>query len=230
MPLPGHPPLCPHPLPIAVDLKIRIPGGGTIQVPAVGLPHPGDQVAKLLGILSAALAPLMPLFDLVDAMMTIVKVFKAVATLSPLSITLALGDLILIIDRLKLLLPQVSVPALLVDVLVTLRVYVDDLVLQLEALVAQQLRIQAAEEKAALFVELQAHVTCARVTVEASFASMKSGAAPVNRLLRVVNLVAAAAGLPAVPAIDFSVDPAGALAPLRSLSVTLKSLESAIPV
>lgn len=229
MPLPGHPAGCPHPFPVVIDLKIRMPGGATIQVPAPVLPSPGEQSAKLLGTLSAALAPLMPLFDIVDALTGAVKVFSAVKTLNPPAIGNALVDFVITVDRLKLLLPQVSAVLLVKDLLIALRVYVEDLVVQLEALVVVEARIAAVEAQAQTFVGLEAHVTCARATLTATFASVKQGGAPVARILRVVNLVAALGGLPAVPPLEFGVDASASLPPLRALAEVLQTLENALP-
>lgn len=230
MPVPGHPPkTCPHPLPSADDLRVRFPGGATLQIPSTPLPNPGDQVAKLLGLVNAALAPLMPILDLVDAMLAAAKVFDAVKSLNPVKIAEALVDLLKIVDRLKTLIPPVSAPFLVKDVVRAIRIYVADIVSQLELIVAQQSRIQIAQEKAATVPELAQHVACAQATVDVTFSSMKTAAAPVNRLLRVVNLLCEMAGLPKVPGLDFGADPAAAVAPLQTLVAALQTLEDAIP-
>ncbi len=230
MPIPGHPPAtCPHPFAPVDDLKVRFPGGSTLQIPGTPLPGAGDQVAKLLGLVSAALAPLMPILDLVDTILSIVKVFEAVKGLNPKAIGDALVDLMKFVDKLKQLLPPVAAPLLVKDVVRAVRLYVDDVRQQLEALVAQQSRIQLAQEKAQTFPELQSHVVCTQATVDALFASMKTGGAPVNRILRLVNLIGAIAGLPAVPALDFGADPAASVAPLVTAVAALRAIEDAIP-
>lgn len=229
MPLPGHPVSCPHPIPTVEDLKIRFPGGTTLQIPAAPLANPGDEVARLLGLLSAAFAPLMPLLDIVDAFLTVVKVFEAVKSLNPISIGNALVDLVKQVDKLRSLLPPVAGPALVKDIVHAVRLYVEDMARQLAALEAQQARILLVAERAVESPSLTPHVVCAQATVDVSFASMKQGAAPVNRIVRLVNLVGAIAGLPALPSLELGANPAAARQALQTLAEALLTLESAIP-
>lgn len=230
MALPGHPPAtCPHPLPVVDDLKIRFPGGATIQAPTTTLPDPGDVAAKLLSAVNSALAPLMPLFDIVDAVLGVVKVFEAVKSLNPIAIGSALADFVKLVDKLKQLLPPLSVPLLVKDLVRALRIYVESVRDQVVAIVAQQAKIAVAKEKAATTPALGASVLCAETTTTALYASMKTNAGPVNRLLRVVNLLGSVAGLGEIPGLELAANPADAVLPLTDLVSKLRGIESAIP-
>lgn len=210
---------------------IRFPGG-------VGLEVIGESLRAapklLLGKLNTALTPLIPLFNIIDALLAVAQVFEAVKSLNPLTIALELVKLVKKLDKLLALIPQVSVPLMIVD---TIDALIDFLVVfrgELAALVATKLGIDVSAARGAELGGvggLDIALGCAQSNLDAAFLELKTGAAPVNRLVGVLNLVGGIVGLPEVPALDdLGPDASAALVPVDALIEALRQVRGAIPV
>lgn len=237
MALPAVGDVCVHAA-LAVDVQIRFPGGITLQVPAVGIPKIGEQVAKLLAQFNAAIAPFMPVLNVVDALLSAAKVFDAVKSLNPIKIGATLVDFLAIVDKLTALLPPVAFPAFIKDLVNVILLFVIDVQAQLTAVLAAQERIGVSTAKVAaltaageldLAAQLNVAVSCAALDVDIAVSAIQANAMPVNRIIGLVSLLCGILGLPELPSITVGVDVSASISALDVLVSALRVIEAGIP-
>jgi len=239
MPLPDLETLCVELTVTPQQLSVTFPGGATLasELPNLGIPDPLQLAKQLMAQANAALAPLAPVFNLIDVALALFNAVKAIpdaiSHLDPSKITDALPELAEKAGKLLPLVPQLSVPLMIVGLIDTLLAFLGGLAGQLRALINQQVRIQAAENRAAELgnAQLQTVVDCSKHHVAAQLQSLSESVAPVNRLIALVNVFSRLAGLGPLP--DFSglgSDAAAALQPLEDTVQALQQIRAAIPV
>lgn len=135
--------------------------------------------------------------------------------------------------RVAALVPQLSVPLMILGLIDTLLAFLGGLAGQLRAIIGQQMRIQRAETRAAELgnAQLQAVADCSKHHVTAQLQRLAESVAPVNRLIALINVFAQLVGLGPLP--DLSNLGTDAAVALRGLDDTLKALQeirAAIPV
>jgi hypothetical protein len=173
------------------------------------LPLPGGiemERIHLMEIVQPALAPLVPVFEIVD---TVVAVFKAIKAIpdalgpppDPTKLGSAIPELAEKVDKLLRLLPQVSVPIIvvrLVDLLIETLTQARDQLAQLEA---QDVRIATTVNRATLLGDggLLAIAECARGNVRQEAANVGKQLASLGRLIGTLNLLMGLIGGPTVP-------------------------------
>jgi hypothetical protein len=94
---------------------------------------------NIIGQLQPALAPLVPLFNILDAVLAVIEVLKAVASLNPVTIANALIDAAEKFAKLLRLIPQLSIPFMILDI-------IDALIYELTRLRNQLVRLQTEVE------------------------------------------------------------------------------------
>jgi hypothetical protein len=154
-----------------------------------------------MGQLSSAIAPLVPIFDIVGAVISVKDFAQAVVT-NPFSAGDAIGDLLERVDKLAQLVPQLSVPFLIVDSINALIAYATGLDSELAALERQESNIRTARELAGVGGNdaLGPIVDCAEDQLYAHFENLKGGAGPADLLIKTLNiLVAMVPGCPPIP-------------------------------
>lgn len=236
-------PNCPPPPALPPVQEIPLPGGAVLsQVLAAGsdIPNALDAATSLLAQAGPALAPFVPVFDLLDTVLALVACVEAVPdslapTPDPTKLAGPLAALAETTGKLAGLVPQLSVPRLLLGLLDTLIAYLEGLTQQLEALIAQQTRIADAAARAqALGDASLAHIaTCAGDHARAQLQAMAAALAPMDRLVGSLNLFLGLLGLPAAPnlgSLISSDDPAEALEPIAQAAAALQSLRDMVPV
>jgi hypothetical protein len=220
-------------------LSVIVPGGASLdpELPDLGPADPMRLAKQLLGQANAALAPLGPLFDLVDVGLALVEAVKAIpdaiSHLDPGKITDALPELGKKAGKLAPLVPQLSVPLMVVGLIDTLLAFLEGLVVELRALINQQVRIQRAVDRAASLgsAQLQAVADCSKHHVDAQLQSLSESLAPVNRFIALLNVLGQLAGLGPLPTLsDLGADPAAALQPIADAAALLRQFRAAIPV
>lgn len=237
MPLPDPHSVC---FELQVDLEllqlhIDLPGGAKLSLPQLRVPDAGDVTGKLLVQANAALAPLVPVFRIIDVVIALGEFASAVpgVVFSPGKLVDALTKLLVKISVVGSLIPQLAIPRTLKSIIGALVAYLSAIRAQLQALIDQQAKIEAAAELAVQLGSghLQVSVECARVSLDAQLDAINEGLAPLNELLGLVNLIGGLAGLPKVPtAISFGNDAEAALAPLDAAINALRTLQAAIPI
>ncbi len=239
MPLPDLQSLCVELTVAPQQLSVTFPGGATLapELPDLGIPDPLQLAKQLLAQANTALAPLAPVFSVIDVALALFNAVKAIpdaiSHLDPSKITDALPDLAHKVGKLAPLVPQLSVPLMIVGLIDTLLAFLGGLAGQLRALVDQQVRIQKAENRAAELgnAQLQAVADCSKHHVAAQLQSLSESVAPVNRLIVLVNVFAQLAGLGPLPDLSsLGSDAAAALQPLEDTVKALQQIRAAIPV
>ncbi|NUP12875.1 MAG: hypothetical protein HOW73_43100 [Polyangiaceae bacterium] len=209
------------------ELCVQLPGGATLCATA-GFEY-GDPLAivqGMLGQINAALTPLSPFFntlEFVTAVGDFVKgVPEALLTLNPEPLVTPIVDIGKAVGKLAALVPQMSVPLLIVSILDVVVVGLLGLRSEMMAMMAQQQKLAAAAARASALgnVHLQVIVDCATENLDAQMQNTNASLAPLNRLVGLLNALLELAGLPclqtmsigseigqaALDAIDFILD------------------------
>lgn len=239
MPIPDLTSICVELTVHPQSLSVTFPGGASIdaQLPEVGVPDPMELSKQLLAQANAALAPLGPVFNLIDVALALFNAVKAIpdaiSRLDPSKITEVLPDLTNKTARIAALVPQLSVPLMILGLIDALLVFLGGLAGQLRAIIDQQVRIQNAENRAAELgnAQLQAVVDCSKHHVSAQLQSLAESVAPVNRIIALINVFAQLAGLGPLPDMSsLGTDAAAALRRLDETVTALQEIRAAIPV
>lgn len=240
MPLPDLSTVCVT-LPVTKqDLSVTFPGGAevSVQLPTVGVPDPSELSKQLMAQANAALAPLVPLFNVIDVVLALFKCVKAIPDAlgpppNPAKLAESIPELAAKANKLLKLIPQLSVPLMIVGLIDVLLMFLVGLRGQLQAIINAQVRVAQAATRAAELgnASLQRVVDNASANLAAQMKNVAEGAAPVNRLIAVINLFLELVGLPKLPDLsDLGSDAQAALAPLDAVVRQLQAARAAIPV
>jgi hypothetical protein len=223
--------------------EIVFPGGAALsQVLAAGsrIPTGLDAATNLLAQASPAMAPLMPMFNIVDGVLTLVECMQAVPDAlgpppDPAKMAEALSRLIEKLPKLLDLVPQLAAPRMVIGMLDTLIDFLEGLRDQIEAILLQAERTQAARAKAEELSDANLlHIAgCAEGHAQAQLQAMADALAPMNALVSALNLFLGLLGLPEVPAFDGLIDsanPEAGFATIDALVDTLRSIRDAVPL
>ena len=240
MPLPNLSTVCVELEVGSQDLHVTFPGGAELaaQLPTAGIPDPGQLAKQLLAQANAALAPVVPLFNVLDVVLALFECVQAIPDAlgpppDPSKLASCLPDLVEKASKLLQLVPQLSVPLLVVGLIDTLIALLEGVRRRLEAIVAAQARLVDAATRAAELgnAQLQTVIDCASGNLAAELKNQGEGMAPINRLLAAINLLMELAGLPALPPLtDLGTDAGAALLVLDALVAQLEAARGAIPV
>lgn len=183
-------------------LCVRFPGGAPICANVPTLNPPNLQLARaVMGQANAAMAPLQPIFDIIGAITAVKDLVEALVA-DPFDIADVAQELGERVDRLATLVPQLSVPAMALDIVDALLTYMEGVAESLAALAAQENRIQAAvavAESQNLDVLRQA-AGCASTQLNAYFAGIKASNAPIDDLIELLNgFLGQVPGAPEIP-------------------------------
>lgn len=239
MPLPNLSNVCVEIKAAPQSLSLTFPGGAemNVQLPDPGIPDPMQLAKQLMAQANAAMAPLVPVFNIIDTVIALFKAVKAVpdaiTSLNPGKIIETIPDVTKKASKLLKLVPQLSVPLMIVGLVDVLLMFLDGVTGQLKALIQQQVRIQQAATRAAELgnTQLQVVVDCANANVGAQMQNLAEGAAPVNRLIALINIFMELIGLPKLPDLsNLGSDAAAALKPIEDMVKLLKDIRATIPV
>ena len=218
------------------ELCIRFPGGASVCASPQGLvaPPPDELAQILMGQASSALAPLQPIFNLINALVSVKDFAEAVPALlyDPSELVEATQNLIENVTALANILPPLSVPVLVVDLITVLLRYLEGTVEKLEALIEQQAKIESARITAVEngLTELLANVDCAEQQVDELLENLQTGSGPIGSLIVTINSLGALAGLPEISFGDLSGDASETLDQISGLVATLTAIRDAIPI
>lgn len=223
--------------------EITFPGGATLsQVLAAGseIPDPLDMVTNLLAQANSALAPLVPVFNIIDVVIALFDCVKAIPDSlgpppDPTAIAKCIPDLAEKAAKLLKLIPQLSVPLLVVGIIDCIIDFLKGIKQQLQAIIDQLIEIANAATKAAELgdANLQLVVDCANENIGIQLQAMNDSLGPINKLIAVLNIFLGLIGLPEVPELGSlleSGDPEQALQPLDDVVKLLTDIRNAVPV
>lgn len=191
-------------------LCVRFPGGSTVCA-QVGFDSgdPGAILRSLFAELNSALSPLAPFFIVLDVIAAMVNCIKAIPDClgpppNPEKLIKCLPDLLKKLAALLELLPQLSIPVLVHDLIDVVIVGLMALRNELAAMITQAQRIAAAATRAADTgnIQLNLAVNCANGNLSALFANKQIGMQPLNRLIGIINFLLGLAQLPTIPSLD----------------------------
>jgi hypothetical protein len=217
------------------QLRVVLPGGMVIQGSTPGLGSSPLEVARAaISAANGALAPLGPIFALLDVLMAVIDFAKSVPKVvsQPWEVTSALIDLVKKGAALASLVPQLSVPIMvlgIIDVIIAFLTGIQHEVGKLVLLEAKKNQVAVLVGDVPALGPIVAGVEAQIAARRSQVACAMGDAAP---LLSVVSKLMKLIGLPPV---ELSGDPsAGALEDLASLLDTLvgvlTQIRSTIPV
>jgi hypothetical protein len=187
-------PICIEIPPLDDPFKLTLPGG--IEIERI----------DLLDIVQPALAPLVPLFNIVDTIVALFNCLKAIPDAlgpppDPTALAACLPELAKKISDLLRLLPQLSLPYLVKQLL---ELIIDTLCKvrnQLVHLQRQMTQILRAVDRATQLDDagLMAITVCAQANVAQEAANVGKMLASLGKLIGLVNLFLGMIGLPTVP-------------------------------
>lgn len=221
--------------PPAPPLKVTLPGGLSVQGMTDGIGQGAlEQARSLLGKANAAMAPLGPIFTVIEILMLVKKFIEAVpgVVTNPGKVVSVGNDVVKAMGKLVRLLPQASVPLMVLDLVDALLGLMDGVLAELSALATQAERIQAARAAALDLPDLEAILDLAQGQVQAQQANLGTALANVGAVVELVNTVAGL--VPGLPKIPLEVNAGEELADMvRSLQravQVLKTVRGKIPV
>jgi hypothetical protein len=187
----------------------------------------------LLAQANSALAPLAPIFKLLDFAMIVVELVQKIPTviLDPTELLELITKLVQSGSKLISLLPPMTIPTLAVQLLDVLIAYLEGVIAELNALVALQAKIAAAQAQAVQYPQLTIVIDAANANVAVHMDAMSKGLGPVGSLINLANLLMQLVGLPAAPSLtSIGSDPAGALVAMQTSVDALRAVRRAIPL
>ena len=237
MPLPPVTELCP-PIPASPGtIRIRLPGGAIVTAQP---PTPNADLTAImnqaLAAAQPALAPLQPVFSVIDAALSIFEAVKsvpeAITKLSPKPIINAISDAAKKVGKLLSLVPQLSVPIMILDLIDIIIQVMNSAIAQLEFILVQQTK--AAESRTrATDLGLQTLldvVDCVEEQIEQHQSNLGSMFSTVNDLIEVMNLLLGLIGVDPIPTIGaVDADASDAIDNLRDAIDLLENIRDLIP-
>lgn len=221
--------------PVCTQLRVSLPGGLAVQgaVPQIGA-SPLEAARATIGSLNSAMAPLGPVFSILDAVLAIVKFAQSVpgVVLRPDKVVAALVDVVRKASKLASLIPQLSVPLMVlgcIDVLIAFLTGISEEVSAIAGLEAKASELAAIAEEVEAMGPIATGIAAQATARRAQVSCAMGDAQP---LLGIINVFCELVGL---PAIVIDVDPdAGSLedvaAALASTVNALQAARDAIPV
>lgn len=200
------------------DLSIVFPGGLELKIAGVAgvdVAFAADYAKQFLASASAALAPLQPIFNIIELLLVLVEFAQAVPDSlgpppDPTKIIKLIPKLKKKLDKLLAMIPPLSIPKFIKDLIRLIIVFLKGLKASLKAVVDLNVKIDlglgrlgelqglAAEGKVSidLSIELQASLDCALDASLAMCAGIAQDAQPLNTLLGIIRAFVQLVGLP----------------------------------
>jgi len=210
--------------PIPNPLELIMPGGITIER------------VNLMEVLHALLAPLMPIFKIIDIIAAIINCLQAVPQIltDPMAIGECLQELAEKLGQILRMLPQLSIPYLIIGLI--------DILIDMLKTVRRELRyLQQQMEQIARVIDRASELNdhnlnsigvCAQSNVQQEAMNTLQMLASLGRLIGIINMFSKMVGGPEIP--DFS-DLAGTpldliIEPLDLIVEVLETARAAVPL
>lgn len=201
-------------LPLSIgdgDHCVVMPGGTELCVnfPSIIPPTLLELMQQMFAQLNSAMAPLQPIFNIIDAIVQVLECIKATSTLDPEEILACIPGLTEKVNKLLALVPQLSIPLMIRDVIKCVVIFLEGLQDQLRSIQEFLNRVLAAELAAAEpgNVGIGLSVDCAKGQIDAQLDYLNETAKPVNRLIGLINFFLDLIGLD-----DFCIPSIGSVA------------------
>lgn len=185
------------------SLCLTILGADLCSVQGLDTGDPMKILQGFLAQINTALAPLSPIFTIFDVVVALVDCVKAIPDSlgpppDPTKLIQAIGKLLKVLTKLLGMLPQMSVPVMVKQILVAIATAFLAFERELLAIIHATERIAAAATAAAKpgNSALDVVVSCAQGRLDARMANLETATAPINRLIGIVNLLMDLAQMP----------------------------------
>lgn len=213
---------------------ITFPGGIVMESPPIFRPH--DRLVELEGMF-AALAPAMagmgPVFTIIEVVGATVDMVKAVATLNPVTIANAAVAFAQAVDKLLGIIPQVSLPLFIFNLLQLVADLLATLIDFLQGIQQQQVQIDAMKEWAQTQgkEDVLQDALCLEENLEIQLEYFNNGMGALAAFLVIIEALGSIAGLD----ISIDADPGSGtisdtLDRLASIVDTITLILEAIPI
>lgn len=221
------------------DLCVTLPGGLEVCAQTGALPPSLFEYAKIaLGAANSAMAPLGPIFTIIEVIAAIQKCLTTIPGVlgpppNPAKLVEALQELAQKAEQLARLIPQLSVPLLIVQLIDVMIATIDGAASELTALARFAVQIQQAEFAASTGATgLSAMAICARSSLDMQMTNIERSFASINPIIDVVNTLGQLAGLKPLPQFEgvLPPDPTQAAKHLQDVADALRVVRSAIPI
>lgn len=216
------------------QLCVRFPVGNLqcVSVPQVNIPDPTELLQQLFAQINSALTPLNPIFNIIDAVLAVFDCIKAIpkaiTELNPVPLIECIPGLAEAINKLIGLVPALSVPVMLIDIIDVVIFFLRSLRRQVEILISRAEMIVAAGVKAASpgNIGLATSLSCINANFQADIVNLNEQLGPLNRLMGIIDFMLEVTGLKKLlTRIGLDVMPCLAFGDFSRLETFLKPIE-----
>lgn len=188
--------------------RVCLPGGVCFDYTwsqAGTVPNIADMAVDYIAKLGPAMAPLQPFFQMLDVVIQIFKCLKAIpdaiTTLNPTDLLECIPTLAELIDQLLSLIPQVSVPKMVIAAIKNVSALLRGVATEFIDIQRANLRIAEAIDRAASLgdVQMSGFLVCAQGTVEKSAESLAAALQGIGQFILLINLFMSLFGGPEIP-------------------------------
>lgn len=218
----------------APPLKITLPGG--LEISGIANAISADaltQARALIASANAALAPLGPIFKIIDAIFAFKAFAESVPDVltNPGSVVEAVIEIGRKVGSLGALIPQLSVPIMMLGILDAIIAFLNGVALQFDAIAAQQLRIEEARALVADAPCLAIILDDADAQMDQQSANLAAALSDVRPLIGVINVFASLASLPQVElVVDTDGGAAEVASSIRAAAGVMQTFRDSIPI
>jgi len=158
------------------------------------IPHMADVSLDFFSQIGPAMAPLQPLFNILDTVLAIYRCVAAIpdviTSLDPSELLNCLPALAALIDKLLKLIPQLSIPKMIIAALKNLATLLRAIAADLEYIKSQIQRIADMIDRGAELndVKMNGFLVCAQDTVEGSVMSTAEALRGIGRIVLLINI------------------------------------------
>jgi hypothetical protein len=222
--------------PPAAPLKVTLPGGLVVEGVTEGIAADAlTQARAMLAAANPALAPLGPVFSIIDALLAVKKFAEAVPDVltNPGKVVEGVTGLVGKIGKLATIIPQLSVPLMLLGVVDLVIGVMNGLATTLDGIADQEDKIVEARDTgtASSLPDLIAIADQAQVQMDTTKESALSALDQVEPLVEIINIFCDVAGLPKIVLdVDTSGSTREAADAFRAAADVLLQFRATIPV
>ena len=188
--------------------KVCLPGGLCLDYVWSGIgkiPHAADIPPDHFSQIGPAMAPLKPLFDLLDTVLALFRCVKAVpdaiTSLDPSELLDCLPALAKAVDQVLKLIPQLSVPKMVIAIIKNLATLLRAIAADLRYVQSQLQRIADMIDRAAQLGDyrLNGFLVCAQGDMETTLMSTGEALRGIGSIILIVNIFMGLIGGPEIP-------------------------------
>lgn len=185
------------------QICVRFPVGNLqcVSLPQVNIPDTGELLQQMFAQINSALSPLNPIFNIIDAVLAVFECIKAIpkaiTELNPVPLIECIPGLAEAINKLIALLPPLSIPVMIVDIIDVVILFLNSLKRQVQILIDRAEAVLFAATKAARpgNIALATSLSCINANFDADIVNLNEQVAPLNRLMGIIDFLLELTGL-----------------------------------